>query len=57
MKEANRTVKEALGDLDGARLKMVVRGGPRTIASLAFAIRAKNGMKMDPRLKPVIIEY
>jgi hypothetical protein len=57
MNDANRTVKEALGDLEGARLKMVVRGGHGTIASLAYAIRAKNGMKMDPRLKPVILEY
>jgi hypothetical protein len=36
---------------------MVVRGGPGTIASLAYAIRFKNGLKMDPRLKPKILEY
>jgi hypothetical protein len=57
MKDANRNVEEALGDLEGARLKMVVRCSHGTIASLAYAIRAKNGMKMDPRLKPMILEY
>jgi hypothetical protein len=57
MKDANRTEEEALGDLEGARLKMVVRGGPGTIASLAYAIKAKNGMKVDSRLKPKILEY
>jgi chaperonin GroEL (HSP60 family) len=57
MNDANRTIEEALGDLEGARKKLVVRGGHGTIASLAYAIRAKNGLKMDQRLKPVILEY
>jgi hypothetical protein len=59
MDNANRTIKEALNDLEGARLKMVKRGGSGgTIASLVAAIRLKNGKKIDLRLKKYLpLEY
>jgi hypothetical protein len=59
MNDANRTIEEALGDLEEARLKMVARGGSRgSIAFLVRAIRVKNGMRIDPRLKNYLpLEY
>jgi hypothetical protein len=59
MNDANRTIGESLIDLEGARLKMVFRGGSGgTIANLVAAIKLKNGKRIDLRLKNYMpLEY
>jgi hypothetical protein len=57
MDDANRSLPEALGDLEAARIKLRnnVRAG--TISSLVSAIRLKNGEKIDTRRKQLTLEY
>jgi hypothetical protein len=57
MSNANRTLPEALGDLEVARRKSREKGGAGTVAALVAAIRLKNGKRVDPRRKTPILEY
>jgi hypothetical protein len=58
MEDAEKTLPEAMGDLEAARRKLVDNGGAGTIASLVAAIRLKNGLSWDKRFtKPMTLEY
>jgi hypothetical protein len=58
MKDAKKTLPEALGDLEDARGRLWDEGGTGTISGLVAAIRLKNGDYWDIRYtKPMMFEY
>jgi hypothetical protein len=58
MKDAKKTLPEALGDFEDARGRLWDEGGTGTISGLVAAIRLKNGGYWDKRYtKPMMFEY
>jgi hypothetical protein len=58
MVDANRTLPEALGDLERIRFKFADNGGTGTIAELVVAIKFDSGIYRDERRKvPMKLNY
>jgi hypothetical protein len=55
MKDASRTLPQALGDLELMRFKCFGEGGSGSISELVTAIRLKNGFAGDLK-KPMKLE-
>lgn len=57
MASANRTLPQALGDLEEARRKLRVKGKTGTVACLVAAIKSKNGKISFSGGTPIFLEY